>query len=415
MNAQKTPAEIDYYADDNVTNQIPYFDNRFRIDEQLEEVTLIFYRRNGAQPVILVQPDGTKLNINNAPEDKVQWFDDSTFDMIKIKSPMIGPWQVIGDVQANSKIMVVSEIFLQVTPLPEIILQGETLKMAGRLFNGDVVIDNPAFNDVLELDVDFFSTNNSAFDNFGAQPIKLTSFRDDGRDLDEHANDSLFTGEFELDFAPGEWEPIYVVKMPMATRELRQQPVIVQQNPITISVETTQDENGVHVATFAIDNRFVNVDSILIQGKITYPDRQVAPFSVTQGQGNSRRYDIAFTDAGVHRIQIDVFGETSTGREFRAKVPEFSFNVEHAASLLSTSIAGDKTVLTAEQDKAEKLAKAQLAAQKREQALAQEKAVQAAEIAEKQQATVLYIVAGNTLVLSIAAFMFIFMRRKKYK
>ena len=95
-NAQQLPAEIEYYNDDNVTNQIPYFDNRFRIDAQLDEVTLLFYHKNGAQPVILVRPNGSKLNINNYPEDKVQWFDDSTFDMIKIKSPMIGPWQVIG-------------------------------------------------------------------------------------------------------------------------------------------------------------------------------------------------------------------------------------------------------------------------------------------------------------------------------
>ena len=155
VNAQKMPAEIEYFADDNVTNQIPYFNNRFRIDEQLDEVTLLFYRRSGTQPVILVRPDGSKLNVNSAPKDDVQWFDDRTFDMIKIKSPMIGPWQVIGQVQPKSKIMVISEILLDVTPLPDIVLQGETLKMDGRLFNGEMAIDDPAFNDVLMLDVDF--------------------------------------------------------------------------------------------------------------------------------------------------------------------------------------------------------------------------------------------------------------------
>ncbi|MFT6207717.1 MAG: hypothetical protein ACJA0T_001630, partial [Colwellia sp.] len=225
-NAQQIGAEIEY-VDDSVTNQIPYFDNRFRIDEQLDEVTLIFYHRRGAKPIILIRPDGSKLNINNYPEDKVQWFDDQTFDMLKIKSPMIGPWQVIGQVEANSKIMVVSEIRLEVSPLPEIILQGETLKMVARLFNGDLIIDDPLFQNVLTLNVNFFSTNNSAFDNFGAAPIQLASFYDNGRDLDEYANDSLFTGEFELDFASGEWQPIYIVKMPMITRELRQKPIVV--------------------------------------------------------------------------------------------------------------------------------------------------------------------------------------------
>tara|TARA_R110000782_G_C14798545_1_gene411625 strand:+ start:687 stop:2042 length:1356 start_codon:yes stop_codon:yes gene_type:complete len=412
INAQQIPAEIDYYAGDNITNQIPYFDNRFRIDEQLEEITLLFYRRSGTQPVILVRPDGSKLKINNLPKDKVQWFDDRTYDMIKIKSPMIGPWQVIGEVQPNSKIMVISEIRLEVTPLPDIVLQGETLKMEGRLFNGDIAIDNPLFNEVLILDVDFFSTNNADFYNFGAEPIKLTSFRDDGRDLDEHANDSLFTGEFELDFAPGEWEPIYIIKMPMATRELRQTPIVVRKNPITISVETTQDENSAHIVTFAINDSFVNADSILIQGKVTFPDKQVESFSVMEGKGLSRTYDIAYTEPGVHRIKINVFGETTNGREFRATVPEFSFNVERVGGPLVPSLNGDNK-LTSGSKSAQAIENAEMAAEKLKQELMQVKIAQEAKIAEKQQETLWYIIAGNTLVIMIAVLMFIVMRGKK--
>ena len=413
-NAQQLKGEIEYY-EDNITNQIPYFDNRFRIDEELEEVTFLFYRRSGTQPVILVRPDGSKLKINSVQKDKVQWFDDRTFDMIKIKSPMVGPWQVIGQVEPNSKIMIVSEIKLEVTPLPDIILQGETLKMEGRLFNGEMAIDNPSFNDVLVLDVDFFSTNNSAYDNFGAEPVKLTSFRDDGRDLDEHANDSLFTGEFELDFAPGEWEPIYIVKMPMATRELRQTPVVVEKNPISISVETTQDENGVHVVTFAIDDSFVKADSILIQGKVTFPDRQVEPFSVMEGKGISRIHNIGFTEPGVHRIKIGVFGETLHGREFRATLPEFSFNVDREGGLLVPTLNSDGTEMSVEQQNAQAIADAKMAAEQLEQELAQAKMAQEAEIAAKQQENILYIVGGNTIVILIAGILFLVMRRKKAK
>ena len=415
VNAQKMPAEIEYYEGDNVTNQIPYFDNRFRIDEQLDEVTLLFYHRNGAQPVILVRPNGSKLNINNYPVEKVQWFDDSTYDMIKIKSPMIGPWQVIGEVQPNSKIMVVSEIRLEVTPLPEIILQGETLKMSGRLFNGDMAIDNPSFKDVLMLDVDFFSTNNSAFDNFGAEPVRLSSFRDDGRDLDEHAKDSKFTGEFELDFAPGEWQPIYIVKMPMATRELRQKPVVVHKNPVTISVTTTQNINGAHIATFTIDDTLVKADSILIQGKVTFPDRQVLPFTVKHEKGLKRTHEITYTEPGVHRIEAGIYGDTINGREFRAKLSEFTFNVERTANADISSPNVDTSNLTSEQRKAQAVAFAAQEAEKRAQLLAQSKAEQAAKIAQKEKETLIYIVGGNTLVIVLAAVMFVFIRRKKKK
>jgi uncharacterized protein (TIGR03503 family) len=413
--AQQAPAEIEYYTDDNITNQIPYFDNRFRIDAQLEEVTLLFYRRSGTQPVILVQPNGAKLKINDLEKDKVQWFDDRTFDMIKIKSPMIGPWQVIGEVLPESKIMVISEINLAVEPLPEIILQGETLKMEGRIFNGEMAINDPSFNQVLTLDVDFFSTNNADFYNFGAEPVKLTSFRDDGRDLDEHANDSLFTGEFELNFAPGEWEPVYIVKMPMATRELRQSPVVVHKNPITISVATSQDGSTPHVATFAIDDSFVNPDSILIQGKVTFPDKQVTPFAVMKGKGKSRLHDIAYTEPGVHRIKIDIFGETTKGREFRATVPEFSFNVDRVGGPLIPNINGQSDNFDPDQKNTQVIVNAEMEAKKIAEALAQAKEVQKAEIADKSQTTLIYIIGGNTVVIIIAVLMFILMRRKKGK
>jgi len=409
-NAQQIPAELEY-VDDSATNQIPYFDNRFRIDEQLDEATLIFYHRSGAQPIILIRPDGSKLNINNYPEDKVQWFDDRTFDMLKIKSPMIGPWQVIGQVQPNSKIMVVSEISLEVTPLPEIILQGETLKVVARLFNGDLIIHDPLFQDVLTLNVDFFSTNNSAFDNFGAAPIQLTSFRDNGRDLDEHANDSLFTGEFELDFAPGEWQPIYIVKMPLITRELRQKPIVVQKNPISISVVTNQGENKTHVVTFTIDDSLVKADSILIQGKVTFPDQQVEPFTVVQEQGLTRTHKIAFTEPGMHHVKVSVFGDIQNGREFQAILPKFTFNVDLLPEAGILAVNRGSNNLTSEQKSAQAIANAAIEAEK----LAQVKATQEAKIANKQQATLLYIVGGNTLVIIIAALMFVFIRRKKRK
>ena len=47
--------------------------------------------------------------------------------------------------------------------------------------------------------------------------------------------------------------------------------------------------------------------------------------------------------------------------------------------------------------------------------LLQEKVAQETKIAEKQQATLWYIIAGNTLVITIAALIFVLMRRKKSK
>ena len=335
---KREAAKVKFLDSDDVTNQIPYFDHRFRIDAHLEEITLLFYRISGSVPIVLVRPDGSKLRIHNFPKEQVEWYDDRTFDMIKIKKPMPGPWQAIGDILPRSQIMVVSEIKLEVDSLPSILLSGETLKMTGRLFNGEQAIDNPLFRDVIRLEVDFYSTNNSAYDNFGAEPIRLTSFRDNGLDLDEHAKDGIFTGEFELDFAPGEWAPIYVVKLPMASRELKQKPIILHETPITLTVDVSTNAAELHKVHFVIDGTHVMPDSIILQGKITYPDTQEAPFSVLEGSGDERIKEFTYNEPGVHRIKVSAFGRTINGREFRLVVPEFAFNVDRVVDDFTGSI-----------------------------------------------------------------------------
>jgi uncharacterized protein (TIGR03503 family) len=412
-------SNVDYYKPDNVTNEIPYFDNRFKIDALVDEITLLFYRRSGSPPIILVRPDGTKLKINNVPQDRITWFDDRTFDLITIKNPMPGPWQAIGDIFPESHIMVVTEVTIKVEPLPEVILSGETLKVEGHLYNGDQAIDDPLFRDVINLKVDFFSTNNSAFDNFGAEPIKISPFRDDGRDLDEHAHDGVFTGEFVLDFAPGEWLPIYYVEMPMATRELRQKPIVLQKTPIDISVETVMAEGKSHKVTFTVDPTFVDTDSVLFQGKVTFPDRQVDPFSIMEGKGDYRTYEIAFTEPGVHRIHVNVFGKTINGREFRLVVPEFTFNAENESALIMPSSDENGGVISNADGAAgillDRINSAKEKANKLAIELEEAKIAQKMAAKEKEQQTYIIIGVANAGIVLFALFFYFISRRKKKK
>lgn len=406
--------KIEFYQSDNLTNQIPYFDNRFHIDAKLDEITLIFFRLRGSKPIILVQPDGKKLRINDYDREKVQWHDDRTFDMIKIKKPMPGPWQAIGDILPESKILVVSEVKIEVEPLPEIVLSGETLKVVGKLYNGNEVIDITQFKDVVKLDVNFFSTNNSAYENFGADALKLTSFRDDGRGLDEYAGDNLYTGEFLLDFAAGEWQPVFVIKLPMVTRELRQKPILLNKAPITISVETSETEVTPHRLVLTIDPTYVDSDSLIFQGKTTFPDKQTRPFSIMEGEytksSETRVKDIAYTEPGIHRINLNAFGRTITGREFRLVVPEFTFNVKGDLNkVLLITIDDNGIEHTVMIDKTEK-ALADKAAE-----LVQAKALQKKLEEEKSTETMIMIAVGNGIIIIIALILFFVMRKKRTK
>jgi len=411
---QKT--EVEYYKQDNITNRIPYFDNRFKIDAELEEITLIFYRESGSPPIILVRPDGSKLRINHLPEDNsVDWFDDRTFDMITIRKPMPGPWQAIGQIKPDSKIMVVSDVSLAAEPLPDILLAGETLKVIAKVTNQEKVINDPLFNPVVNLDIDFYSTNNSNYDNFGAEPVQIGSFRDDGYDLDEYARDGTFTGEFTLEFAPGEWVPVYLVKMPMVTRELRQQPVIVRPIPVELNMNITMDKLGKHKLNINIDDEFVKPDSLVFQGKITFPDRQTEPFSIMEGEGKTRIKEFGYTEPGVHRINLNAFGETINGREFRLVVPEYSFNVERDELLVPTVNDDGSSMSGAEQEAAKLQAEIEAKRKAAEEAfeLAKQKQIEEAEAAKERTYMTIGIINGIIVLIGIGLFGFFKFRKKK--
>ena len=413
LSAHGQQVEVKYYEKDDITNQIPYFDNRFHIDAQLDEVTLLFYRKTGSPPITLVRPDGSKLKINNLPDESVKWFDDRTFDMININKPMPGPWQAIGDILPNSKIMLVSDVTLEVAPMGEFVFSGEILKLTSQIYNQELLIDDPQFNEVINLDVDFYSTNNTAFDNFGAKPVEMGSFRDDGRELDEYARDGIFTAEFVLDFSPGEWVAVYRVILPMATRELRQNPIILRPNPITVNVEATTDNLDTHKLILNIDNTFVNADSMIFQGKVTYPNRQSEPFAVMEGKGISRIKAINYSEPGVHRLSIRAFGETINGREFRLKLPSFSFNVERIGGALIPGF-DNKGKIVVNDSNPSGMTKEMRATLDKEAAdkKAKEQADKLAIEQAKQWETILYIVLGNIIIIFLGGLTAFIIKRK---
>jgi uncharacterized protein (TIGR03503 family) len=405
--------KIHYHKADNITNRVPYFDNRFRLDADLAEITLIFYRKSGSTPVILIRPDGSKIRVNDFDTEKVEWFDDATFDMIKIKKPMPGPWQAVGDILPESHILIVSDVTIAVKPLPNIVFSGETLKVEGHLFNGNEAIKTRHFKDAVTLDVNFYTTNNLAYENFGADAVQVTSFRDDGYGLDEYAHDNTFTGEFVLDFAPGEWQPVYLVKLPMSTRELTQTPILLRQTPIKVSVSPSKDETLPHRVLLAIDSSVVLPNTIVFQGKLTFPDRQIEPFSIMQSNGDERTVDVTNTEPGLYRVNVSAFGETIDGREFRLVVPEFTFNVEPIYAVLDNAenisaqdnpvntidntvnkVSVNETLITAEQEKVEALS------------------IQKKLKEEKNQETLVIIIAANLVIIVIALIVFFSLRLK---
>jgi len=325
----KTDAESSHglteLPDLSASNQIPLLNNRFRIDYEIEEITLVFFRKKGAPSVVLVKPDGSKVYARTAKDHQMEWHDDKTYDLIKIKQPTPGPWQAIGSILPESRIMVLTDIDLQVDPLPTDMMVGESLKVTARLTNGGKPINAKDFRDVLKLDVLLISTQKAEYDNHSQTVLEFTSFQDDGKNFDERPRDAIFTGEFKLDFPAGEWIPKYIVKTPLYTRELMQAPIIVQRAPVAYAVVEALTETERHQLTYTINDGPADGNTVAFQGRIRFPNNEVQSYTLGEMPGNTRLLAIANAGIGTYRVENMMFGRTKGGREFVMSLPEYTF------------------------------------------------------------------------------------------
>lgn len=311
---------------DRYYNSIKLLQNRFRIDYKVDEITMVFFREFGSQPIVLVRPDGSKIFVKEQGDADVEWYDAPTFDMIKIFKPMPGPWQAVGQILPGSRVMVVSDIQLETKPLPDIIFSGEILKQTAYLTNGGSPINYNEFRDVVELAMEFHSTNNPNYENFGAESEMIAVFEDNGKGMDEAPLDGTFTGQFNLRIAPGEWKPIFTVKTPMFTREREAKNVILLKNPISINHELDEgNEKGYHLLMVDAERDKVDIRSLLIDGKVRFPNGDVQNFSITQVSSDARTHEIINYEYGVFRVKLTAYGNTTDGRDFILDVPEYTF------------------------------------------------------------------------------------------
>jgi uncharacterized protein (TIGR03503 family) len=326
-------------------NSIKLLQNRFRIDYEVEEITMLFFRDFGASPIVLVQPDGSKIYQTDADGEFISWFFNSTYDMIRIKNPMPGPWQAVGQISPESQVMVLSDLALKANPLPKIIFSGEILKQTAYLTNNNIPIDYAAFRDVIELSISLSSTNDPNFNNFSAEVEIISLFEDDGKGMDEMPLDGVFTGRFNLDITEGEWIPTFSVSTPMFTRDHVYPKITLLANPIQVDIELDVKGGGHHKLTVNTQSEYVDISSLLIDGKVFFPNGDIQNFSLTNRSTEIREHLIANNEDGSYRVKLTVYGDTYDGREFILDVPEYSFISEVTTESETVAQAVEKGVI----------------------------------------------------------------------
>lgn len=132
--------------------RVPLDEEGFLVDATVQEFTALIFRKSVDDKTQIQDPSG-KTYDSTDPKSNVNWYRAKNYDLITVQSPVAGQWKVTTPMAPDSRVTVVSNLSLQVTPSANNIKRNQSLKLTYQFNEADKVITKPEFLNLLTADV----------------------------------------------------------------------------------------------------------------------------------------------------------------------------------------------------------------------------------------------------------------------
>jgi hypothetical protein len=197
----------------------------FVLDQDVDEATFYITRDEGTQ-LKLISPKNQEMTVDRIPE-WVTWFAGKNFDVITMKEPDIGEWQVQGGGATEGFATVLTNLRL-VTDWPVVVRVGDRSVVQARLYDGEKPVSLPEMSGVIQYGFQVVPTDRIA------AAVAQDFLNDEGRDGDKVAQDGIFSRYATIKEA-GEYRLSIVARAPTFERT-QQIPFRVRPPLLTFSI-----------------------------------------------------------------------------------------------------------------------------------------------------------------------------------
>lgn len=312
--------------------------HEFRLEEEYAEVT--FYINHGEKEALsLVTPRGSALTQDNHP-DYIVWHSEKKFDVITVKVPDQGVWQVVGTEEHDGFAALISELRV-LTDWPISVHEDEKTILKARLYDSNKPIQLPEMSQLIKVGFQVTPMDRVAY------PIMRKMLNDDGRDGDEVAGDGIFSLETKI-LAPGSYKMTVTAKGPTFKRSQRI-PFMVRPRLLTLSVNAHGDSSHSHASAKESKNTVEgNSDShfsiLLSKEVLSYRDYKLF-LHAKAGHGDHiklpieersslREFDISaeqLPKVGDYQVYVSLEAQDKKGRVIEAISNEVQFILNEIA------------------------------------------------------------------------------------
>ncbi len=280
-------------------------DNQFTIDSKIKEMTLLIFRLPGSKPTRLFPPRKSVMSARK-PGSSV-WRSDQGYDLITVKKPTKGVWTIETDIDPDSRVMVVTDLKLDVSGLPVYVTPNETLKLSAALFNKGKQISKNSF---LRF-VDFKLLHQMADSEKLELPLKHSKVRKE-------------KGQYQYSFEQGltEGEHSILVSADSRTFSRSKRIDLSVQWPVKVEVKT-DGEPGNYALSISAREEYLKPESLQAVAVLEAPDKSNRAL-ILEKNNTVWRGEIATTEDGMYQAMIKIEAETQAGEKIEYDLGGFS-------------------------------------------------------------------------------------------
>jgi len=299
----------------STADTLPLNDNRVSIDNSIHEATFLVFRKPGAGITTIIAPDGSSFGRQQLPAG-VEWFEDQRYDLITVQNPPPGEWRINADVDPDNRVMVVTDLRMKNTELPNDLSVDQPLLFTMQLEQKGKIIDHPDFLQFVKVTLTQISDNGDEWQ---------WRLRDDGKQADLAANDGIFSTRLGESLIEGEHEFILDVDG-ITFKRNKHQRVKVYGQPVDVHLEALGHDRFAltivpYVSLIDPHSMHVDIEHILPNGRLE--KTAAAPVNAAEW-----RLELdAGGSTGEHELTAYIRGQRSDGSPVSVQLGPIRFEV----------------------------------------------------------------------------------------
>ena len=282
--------------------QVPLEGNGFIVDSSIEEFTALIFRKSGSDDAILVSPDQQQYR-HDKPTPDISWHRTDSYDLITVKSPFEGEWQLIADLEPDSRVTIVSNLSLIVNRLAASMFVGGDTEISALIEEQGKTLKKPEILNLINMQVNI-------------------QRRDDGKQwqyslskLNPAPVDGLFSGELTMLQEAGVYDIVVRADGKTFSRE-RKQTVAVRE---TLQITQTSSDDAVptHQVTLFAQNPNIDTESSNVLARVKRPDGSSSLKAVKVIDVRTWQLQLKGVEqSGYYQVSFEATGQYNNGSQF---------------------------------------------------------------------------------------------------